>query len=48
MIDLDDLNRAAQDLRNRMKVCPNVHRSSVEVIPDDMQIKLVAYMKDGR
>lgn len=45
--DFKDLDRAARDLRNKMRACRDVESCEVEVVPDDMRIDLTAHMKNG-
>ena len=45
--NIKDLMRKAEDLRNRMKDCSDIEKYDVDVIPDDLIIKIKAYMIDG-
>lgn len=47
MDKLEDIYRAANDLRTRLKTCSDVKEYNVEVVPDDYVIIIEAVMIDG-
>jgi len=47
-MDIKDLKRAAKELEEKMMLCADLESFNIQIIPDDMAIKLIAHFKGGR